>query len=1144
MRRGCTKGTRVGVLADLDQWLDDPTSPPVCWINGMAGTGKTTIAYTFCETAEKRNLLAASFFCTRSSAECRNVTRIIPTIAYQLAGYLAPYRSALSKVLGGRTDFGSRHVLAQFAQLLKEPLQAIKDMIPNHLVMVIDGVDECEDRSGIARLLDTLFQYSPNVPLKFLITSQPNAEIYAKMSLYRPLRDMIHLDEIDESVVQADIQLYLSEGLEHLFLGPAEMEQLVQRSGKFFIYAATLARYITSGRSIDPHKRLQSILSVAPDATRWHSPIDALYSVVLTSALEAGKPEDIWMVLRTVLLAQEPVNVATIVALAGIEDSRRVLSVLNLLRSVLHHPNTTGLVSTLHASFPDYIFDNERSGPYYCDAAELNRAMAERCFVIMKEQLRFNICNLETSFIFDAQINDMQARVNNMIPSSLAYVCRYWVKHIAPAYESDVLLAMLDEFLCNHLLFWIEVLNVRRETIEGIEGLLKTKQWLKKINCTSNQLVMLVEDARNFITSFAASPASRSTPHIYISSLPFCPRSSLVYKHYWKRMHGLLELNGSLMEHREAIALATWNVTSNILSIACSPSGDQIAVGCFDRTVRLLNALDGVELVSPLEGHTEIAHSVAFSPDGQLVASGSYDGTIRVWNADIGTLVCVTTSREAGGDVSYVNSVAFSPDGRRIASGSAAGIIRVWGANDGALLLGPLEAHSDWIRSVTFSPDGIFIASASDDHTVRLWRSDDGTSASAIFKGHTHWVMSIAFSPDGTRLASGSRDNTIRVWNTSDGSLISKPFEGHTGPVYSVVISSDGTRVASGSGDGTIRIWDIYNGTLAAGPFRLIDYTGSVVLVTSVMFSPDGTRVISSSYNRAIHVWDLRYNDTLASAPTPPQDTIPVITSLAFSSDGAHILSSSPDRTIRLWDTRDGVFKAGPDKGDLPYTSLSRFSPVYSPNRSYFAGSFENDILHIMSMKTGATVTRLQEVDHRSLSAFMFSQDSNTAITGGSTGTIQVWDVQNGQITGHPFVGHTGAVTSIAQSLDCSLLASYSEKDKSLRVWSMKTPIIGSDQQRGVAPALDHNAANIWHITKDGWIVDNNNDIVLWLPADISSLWRSSYAFLIVNERGTLQITKQKLLIGSEWSAAILCSYQSVSPRFQFEPSFVCQSFQ
>ncbi|KAH7304340.1 hypothetical protein B0J17DRAFT_544309, partial [Rhizoctonia solani] len=73
----CTEGTGIAVLAGLDEWLGDPTPWSIYWMNGMVGTVKTTIASTFCEQVKKRNLLAASFFCTRSSADRRVETRII-----------------------------------------------------------------------------------------------------------------------------------------------------------------------------------------------------------------------------------------------------------------------------------------------------------------------------------------------------------------------------------------------------------------------------------------------------------------------------------------------------------------------------------------------------------------------------------------------------------------------------------------------------------------------------------------------------------------------------------------------------------------------------------------------------------------------------------------------------------------------------------------------------------------------------------------------------------------------------------------------------------------------------------------------------------------------------------------------------------
>jgi hypothetical protein len=63
--RGCMKGTRRDVLSQLERWLDDEQDKHVFWLNGLAGTGKSTIAQTFAEMSFADGKLGASFFCSR-----------------------------------------------------------------------------------------------------------------------------------------------------------------------------------------------------------------------------------------------------------------------------------------------------------------------------------------------------------------------------------------------------------------------------------------------------------------------------------------------------------------------------------------------------------------------------------------------------------------------------------------------------------------------------------------------------------------------------------------------------------------------------------------------------------------------------------------------------------------------------------------------------------------------------------------------------------------------------------------------------------------------------------------------------------------------------------------------------------------------
>jgi hypothetical protein len=84
-QKGCLKGTRGAILSCIELWARDPNKSPVCWLNGLAGTGKSTIAKTIAERLFVDGQLGASFFCSRDFEDRRNIQLIFPTLATQLA---------------------------------------------------------------------------------------------------------------------------------------------------------------------------------------------------------------------------------------------------------------------------------------------------------------------------------------------------------------------------------------------------------------------------------------------------------------------------------------------------------------------------------------------------------------------------------------------------------------------------------------------------------------------------------------------------------------------------------------------------------------------------------------------------------------------------------------------------------------------------------------------------------------------------------------------------------------------------------------------------------------------------------------------------------------------------------------------------
>ena len=98
-------------------------------------------------------------------------------------------------------------------------------------------------------------------------------------------------------------------------------------------------------------------------------------------------------------------------------------------------------------------------------------------FRVMKSDLRFNICGLETSHLRNTDVPDLATRVENTIHPHLSYACRFWADHlIVTAYDTTILYELRD-FLHHRLLYWLEVLSLLKNIHFASGMLLLTQEW-------------------------------------------------------------------------------------------------------------------------------------------------------------------------------------------------------------------------------------------------------------------------------------------------------------------------------------------------------------------------------------------------------------------------------------------------------------------------------------------------------------------------------------------------------------------------------------------------------------------------------------------------------------------------------------------
>ena len=491
------EGTRVHILAELEAWARDDIGSKVYWLHGLLGTGKTSIADTFCKRLKAQEKLGASFFCSRSALN--DVTHIIPTISNMLAQSNSTFRSAILKVFSSTPDVADFNSMSeQFSFLIMNPIKLTMDDETKSLIIVIDAIDECSAPAKVEMLIKTVLEGVADIPLKFFITSRPEPHILkafrgqSSPSTIEAFTE-ISLQEATQDDVRTDIRTYLKTSLSGIaakdpfsrklpdWPSPQEFSILFDLSAELFIYAATAVRYIGETGE-DYRDRLTDITHFASG----HTPpphtqvIDLFYKHIVDRAFSraVGRGRlNRTNVLATVVCLQKPLSVDGIASLLKLE-TRDVQVALSTFQSVIHAPDI-GHVNIFHASFREFIGDQERC-PDNCVDYTGHQMLTIKCLQVLNSSLRRNICDLP-----EERIGSLPHEVTNLsvISEALRYSCLYWASHLLEALTGpredavpSMMLDQLNTFGDEHLLHWFECLSALGELESGVKSLRKAKE--------------------------------------------------------------------------------------------------------------------------------------------------------------------------------------------------------------------------------------------------------------------------------------------------------------------------------------------------------------------------------------------------------------------------------------------------------------------------------------------------------------------------------------------------------------------------------------------------------------------------------------------------------------------------------------------
>jgi WD40 repeat protein len=405
---------------------------------------------------------------------------------------------------------------------------------------------------------------------------------------------------------------------------------------------------------------------------------------------------------------------------------------------------------------------------------------------------------------------------------------------------------------------------------------------------------------------------------------------------------------------------------------------------------------------------------------------------VKVWVID--EKRCVKTF---SGYACAVRSVACSPDSSCIASGSWREV-KVFNMHTSDVFRTILTNH--WVKSVRFlDQHTLMYATEQSTFVIHALPERTNTPRPKLKNRLNRFFREAQFSFEFLQ----SQKRRTKTGSTKDSNVLMFKYQGLT-----TAISSDGTRIASTSG-GAVKIWQTDGPSPNHGMANHHDH------VYSVAFSEDGQLVASGSADNTAKLWDPTTGRCLHTFSHPDS-----ITSVIFSQDSTLLASGSLDQKIRIWDTRTHnlILTFETPEPDIHYVHISL---VFSPNGNRLVslrhpfnwGDGSPKRVDLWEIATGKCFASM-EVDE--FDKVAFGGDGTSVILENSSETeSERWSISPNQST------------------------TDDDKDDHLSLPMKFVPL--HDAQQSIPTRFYHYRRG------RGWIVDEQERQVLWVPPDMEN---------------------------------------------------------
>jgi hypothetical protein len=372
-------------------------TPHIYWLHGFAGCGKSAISLAVAQIFASSGRLLASYFFFRGAGDRSTMKSFAATLAIQLVAAIPATVPLIQDAVRAEPGLvtGDVSLARQLDLLVFSPFRTLLDRgalkeacAKGPFLIVVDGLDECEDKQGVEEFIDHMlafFENHPSIPLRLFIASRVEEHIRERLQE----ADGVQLGNLDDHSPDKDIEKYLQASFQAAakrdrvirayvtargeWPAKADMDELIKHIGGSFVLASTIFKFIVQTATIeDPLTPMERF----PLALKMNG-LDGLYTQILTRSQHLPHFQ---YIVATIGELGSPMPIVGIADLIRIETFEVVRVLLNL-QGIVHVPGTDdqGGVSLCHTSLRDFLRTESRSGSFFVPRS-FDLRMAYSCF--------------------------------------------------------------------------------------------------------------------------------------------------------------------------------------------------------------------------------------------------------------------------------------------------------------------------------------------------------------------------------------------------------------------------------------------------------------------------------------------------------------------------------------------------------------------------------------------------------------------------------------------------------------------------------------------------------------------------------------------------------------------------------------------